>query len=86
MAGSCSYGYQLWVHGNRDSGDYAKLSTKRSEKSIAVNVSINCGSADRHGICFFHSGYVAQWCVYCRNWYHVVYLDVSEGTIFGMKW
>jgi len=55
MAGSCSHGYQLWVHGNRDSGDYAKLSTKRSEKSIAVNVSINRGSFDGHGICFFYS-------------------------------
>jgi hypothetical protein len=55
MARSCSYDYQLWIHSNRDSGDYAKLSTKRSKKSIAVNVSINRGSADSNGICFFHT-------------------------------
>ena len=82
MAGCCSNNYQFWVYGDRNSRDPTKLSVKRSEKPIALHVSIHSDSIIGHGLCFFHIRHATELHINRRNWHHVVYLDIPEGEIF----
>jgi hypothetical protein len=82
MAGCCVNNYQFWVYDHRDSSSPTKLPIKRSEKPIALHVSIHSDSAIGHGLCFFHVRHATKLLINRRNWYYVVYPDIPEGKIF----
>jgi hypothetical protein len=79
MAGLRSHVDQLWVYGHRDSSDSTKFSVKRSEKPIALYVSIYSDSIIGHGLCFFHVRDATELHINRRNWFYVVYPDLPEG-------